>query len=461
MSILNGTGTTQPKEIWYGNNKIKEVWVGDNKVWPLLVGPYSDADLYLNFNNSDNAYENLGIEGAPVLPEGGLLHEHDNLFVANTGKLQTFSNSNWASGYTVSMWTRDVPVNSGWKTVMHRTVSSGSMTYEAYVVQNTNASDTTIHAGLRLNGIVREYAATYRPPVNSGWFHTVVVWTRTSSTAFNCKFYIDGVLRGSFNATGFPANVQMQPTYPIFFGSGRDNDGFEWSGNMDDVTLWSRSLTAAEVTELHDIGRSWIPRITTMSPLSFAVGESGSMLLATDFGATTWTVTGSLPIGLVLYASGLLTGTPTTVGSGVMTITASSDLYSVTKAIAWNVIAVPNTVLHTIKARSANKVSHSGWNKPALTWDLVTNGSASYTGSGDIFPYYGRGRVWAQPALVNTRNTRVVSSVRGVLASGGLGNASYYSPTVVFQEGERIYLEIENYSSNTNDSISLSVAPPA
>lgn len=460
MSILNGTGTTQPKEIWYGNNKIKEVWVGNNKVWPLLVGPYSDADLYLNFNNPDVFYENLGVEGAPVLTEGGMLHEYDNLFVANTGKIQTFSNSNWASGYTVSMWTRGVPVNSGWKTVMHRTVSAGSFTHEAYVVQDTNASDTTIHSGLRLSGTVREYAATYRPPVGSDWFHTVVVWTRTSSTAFNCKFYINGVLRGSFNATGYPANTQMQPTYPIFFGSGRDNDGFEWTGSIDDIALWSRGLTAAEVTELYTLGRSWLPRITTASPMSFAVGESGTMLLATNFGATNWTATG-LPDGLTLSATGVLSGTPTTVGSGVMTLTATSDLYSATKAIVWDVVAVPNTPLHTIKARSANKVSHSGWNKPALTWDLVTNGNSSYTSGGDIIVKYGRGRVWAQPGLANTRNTRVVSNLRGVMATGSQGNSSYYSPTVVFQEDERIYLEIENYSSSTNDSISLSVAPPA
>lgn len=460
MSIFAGTGTTQPKEIWYGNNKIKEVWVGNNKVWPLLVGPYSDADLYLNFNNPDVFYENLGVEGAPILTNGGMLHEHDNLFLSEAGRVQTVSNSNWASGYTVSMWTRGVPVNSGWKTVMHRANSSGSITHEAYVVQNTNASDTTIHSGLRLSGTVREYAATHRPPVGSDWFHTVVVWTRTSSTAFNCKFYIDGVLRGSFNATGFPANVQMQPTYPIFFGAGRDNDGFGWSGNMDDVALWSRGLTAAEVTELYTLGRSWLPRITTASPMSFAVGESGTMLLATNFGATNWTATG-LPDGLTLSATGVLSGTPTTVGSGVMTLTATSDLYSATKAIVWDVFVIPNTVLHTIKARSANKVSHSGWNKPALTWDLVKDGGASYTSGGEIITNYGRGRVRAQPAMVNTRNTRVVSSVRGVVASGGVGNSDYYSPNIVFQQGERIYLEVENYSSNTNDSISLSVTPPA
>ena len=460
MSILNGTGTTQPKGIWYGNNKIKEVWVGANKVWPLLVGPYLDADLYLNFNNPDSTLENLGIEAAPVLPEGGMMHDHDNLFVANTGKLKTSSNSTWDSGYTVSMWTRDAPVNSGWRTIMHRAISSGALTNEVYVVQDTNASVTTINAGLRLGGTVRQFAATYKPPVGSGWFHTVVVWTRTSSTAFNCKFYIDGVLRGSNNATGFPANNQMQPTYPIFFGAGRDNDGFEWSGNMDDVALWSRGLTNAEVTELYTIGRSWIPRITTESPMAFAVGDSGSMTLTTDFGATTWIATGSMPLGLTLSGAGVLSGTPTTVGSGVMILTASSDLYSATKAITWAVIEVPALTQHSIKARSASKVSHSGWNRPGLTWDLLDNGGGSFTSNGDLIVKYGRGRVWSSPAMVNTRNTRVVSNLKGVVASGGVGNANYYSPNMTFSEGERLYLEVENFSSNTNDAIKLYVVPP-
>lgn len=461
MSIFAGSGTIQPKEIWYGNNKIKEVWVGDNKVWPLLVGPYSDADLYLNFNNPDNPSENLGVEGAPVLPEGGLLHEHDNLFVANTGKLQSFSNSNWANGYTVSMWTRDAPVNSGWKTVMHRAPVSGSLTNEAYVVQQIGTTDILTYSGLRLNNVAREYAATYRPSVHIGWFHTVVVWTRTSSTAFNCKFYIDGTLRGSFNATGLPANVQMQPTYPIFFGSGRDNDGFEWSGNMDDIALWSRSLTAAEVTELYTIGRSWLPRITTMSPMSFVVGEVGSMLLATNFSATTWTATG-LPDGLILTTVGLLTGTPTTVGSGVMTLTASSDLYSATKAIAWNVIEVPSLTTHSIQARGANKISHSGWARPSVTWSIMyADDTGAFEPDGTLISSFGRGRVEATLTLTNGRSSRVVSNIKGVLATGSGTSQNYITSTMILEEGERLHLEIQDYSSNANDRFYLYIRAPA
>lgn len=455
MSILNGTGTTQPKEIWYGNNKIKEVWVGNNKVWP--TGPQFDAIYWFDFNDSSAVLKNRGTSPQPLAVTGTYpVGDYDHvIFEANT-RVSVPPPTGWLNGYTTSMWVRDTAFNSGWKTFLHRAPSTG-WAKETYVVLETNTTTTSVVSGLRFPPTHREYRANYSFPVSSDWTHIVVVWARTSSTTFQCRFYINGVARGAFNGSGYLAGDQFT-SENLFIGGNRDAG--EWSGRLDDFLLWDRPLSAAEVTELYNPGRSWIPRITTVPPLSFAVGEPGSMLLATNFGATTWTVTGSMPTGLVLYASGLLTGTPTTVGSGVMTITASSDLYSVTKAIAWEVIAVPNTVLHTIKARSANKVSHSGWNKPALTWDLVTNGSATSTNSGEIIVKYGRGRVRAQPAMVNTRKTRVVSSVRGVMASGGLGNADYYSPTVVFQEGERIHLEVENFSSNTNDQISLSVTPP-
>lgn len=456
MSILNGTGTTQPKEIWYGNNQIKEVWVGDNKIWP--TGPQSDAQYWFDFDDDSARLKNKGLTRQGVAVTGTFpVFDHDHAIFEPTTNLNTTPTTNWVDGYSVSMWTKDTPPSSGWKTIIHRAVSSGTLTNEAYVVYDTSATATTIASGLKFGSVHKEYLSNYSVPVSTGWFHTVVTWRRLTTTSYNCTFYINGVQRGSFTASGYASNTKFS-TEKLYIGGNRSFG--EWSGRIDDLIIWDRGLSAAEVTELYNQGRSWIPRITTASPMSFAVGEPGSMLLATDFGATTWTATG-LPDGLTLSTAGLLSGTPTTVGSGVMTLTASSDLYSATKAITWDVIAVPNTVLHTLKARSANKVSHSGWNKPALTWDLVTTGSASYTSSGEIIPYYGRGRVWAQPALVNTRNTRVVSSVRGVLASGSQGNASYYSPTVVFQEGERIYLEIENYSSNTNDSISLSVAPPA
>lgn len=458
MSILLGYGSTDPSQLWFGNNQLREVWVGSNKIWP--TGPKSDAKLHLNFDRTDSTYRNVGTEGRTVTSSGSFYHNHDHLIVNATGRLTTTTGSNWNNGFTISMWTKDAVANSGWRTIFHRAPSSGSFSTEAYVVQNTNATASTIHSGLRLNGTVKEFASTTQPPISGGWFHTVVVWTRTSATAFSCVMYINGVQRGSFSGTGYPSNVNIPSEYPLYIGAGRDNDGFEWSGSMDDFLVWDRPLTAAEVAQVYSDGRSWMPRILTPSPINFVVNEPGSMNMAADFTVTTWSATG-LPAGISLSSSGVLHGTATTVGSGVMVVVAIGGGQTATKAISWAVENVSNLPSHGIQASGANKVSHSGWSRPALTWSLITAGTGGYSNNGSLVLPRGRGKIRFYSSLSAARSVRIVSNVRGILAQGPSITAhDFYTPVYVFEDGEAVYVEFNGYSSNTNDRLYLHTATP-
>lgn len=458
MAILLGSGSADPSQIWFGSNPMREVWVGSNKIWP--TGPKSDAKLHLNFDNTDSTYLNIGTEGRAVTAAGGLYHDHDYLYINDTGRLTTTTGSTWTNGFTISMWTKDAVANSGWRTVFHRAPSTGTLSTEAYVVQNTNATATTIHAGLRLNGTVKEFASTYQPPISSGWFHTVVVWTRTSSTAFSCVMYINGAQRGAFSGTGYPSNANIPATYPLYIGAGRDNDGFEWSGALDDFLVWDRPLTAAEVAQVYSAGRSWKPRIVTLSPMNFVKDEPGSMSLVADFPVDVWSATG-LPDGIALSTEGVLFGTATTAGTGVMVVTAVGGGYTVTKAISWTVETVSNLPAHGIKASGANKVSHSGWSRPALTWSLINSGTGGFSTNGTLALPRGRGRVRFLSSLNTATNARLVSEIRGVIAVGNSSkNHDFVSDTLVFEDGEGVYVEFDGYTSNANDRLQLYTATP-
>lgn len=458
MAILLGSGSADPSQIWFGSNPMREVWVGSNKIWP--TGPKSDAKLHLNFDNADSPYLNIGTEGRVVTAAGGFYHDHDHLYINDTGRLTTTTGSNWNNGFTISVWTKGAVANSGWRTVFHRAPSTGSFTTEAYLVQNTNATATTIHSGLRLNGTVKEFASTYQPPVYSDWFHTVVVWTRTTATAFSCVMYINGTQRGAFSATGYPSNVNIPATHPLYIGSGRDNDGFEWSGSMDDFLVWDRPLTAAEVAQVYSEGRSWKPRIITPSPMNFVANEHGYVSMVADFAVDVWTATG-LPAGISLSTDGLLSGTATTAGTGVMVVTAVGSGHTVSKAISWTVENVGNLPSHGIRARGASKVSHSGWARPSLTWSLVKSGTGGYSNNGTLVLPRGRGRVLFGSTLNTATTARLVSDIRGIIA---VGNSSKFhdfgSDILVFEEGEGVYVEFNGYTSNTSDDLELYTSTP-
>lgn len=312
------------------------IWDGSSyvKVWP--TGPQADAKFWLPFNNPSNFLENVGTAQTTMYPIGDISHAHDHALFGLNGRIRTIPSSDWYNGFTLSMWTRDTPANSGWRTIMHRAIPSGTLTNEAYIVHNTSATTTTTFSGLKFGSTHREFSANYSLPVGVDWFHTVVVWSRTSTTTFTCTFYINGVQRGSFNGTGYPSGSSQFGSEQLWVGGNRTAG--EWSGRMDDLIMWDRPLSATEVTDLYNMGRSYLPEITTPAIADLKLDEYYYFTLAANFAATSWTATG-LPAGITLSNSGVLSGTPTVESSGTMTITASGGGLSASKNFPWEVSA--------------------------------------------------------------------------------------------------------------------------
>lgn len=454
MSIFQGSGSSDPSQIWFGNNAVREVWVGSNRLWP--VGPQSDANFWFDFNDTSALLKNRGTSRFVMGTRGSLYPDHDHAWFVTDGRINFNPPNGWADGYSVSMWTREILANSGWKTILHRAPSTGTLTNEAYVVFNTSSSSTTIASGMKFGSTHREFSSNYSVPIATDWFHTVVVWRRTSSTAYTCTFYINGVQRGSFSATGYASNTQFSGDQ-IYVGGNRSFG--EWSGRLDDFVLWSRPISAAEVTEVYNQGRSWIPQILSYGPFDFVVNESGGVFLAADFTPTSWSATG-LPQGITLGNNGYLSGTVTATGSGTMVVTATDGTNTATKSFSWTATEVSNLPNHSIMTSGANKVSHNGWARPALTWKLVNDGGGAFSANGTLVNPRGRGRIRFVATLTNGRNTRIVSDQRGVLATGSGTNQNYRTDVLVTNLDEGFYIEVENYSSTTSDSFLLATDQP-
>lgn len=324
--------------IYFGGDEADALYKGTLLVWEALKGPQADATIWLDFSNPNIFLQNKGTSSAtlPVMTSSGAItRDKDHAIFGTNGRVFAEPNSTWAEGFTLSMWTRDTPANSGWRTIMHRAMPTGTLTNEAYIVHNTGMATGTV-AGLKFGSTHREFTANYSLPVGTDWFHTVVSWERTSSTTFQCRFFINGIPRGSFNGTGYPSNSQFS-TEELYIGGNRTAG--EWSGRMDDLIMWRRALTDAEVVELYNQGRSSVPQITTTTINEMKRTIPFSQQFTADFPVTSWSATG-VPAGLTFNTStGLLSGTPTTISSGTMTVTANGTGISDQSALSWSVIS--------------------------------------------------------------------------------------------------------------------------
>ena len=82
------------------------------------------------------------------------------------------------------------------------------------------------------------------------WYHLVGTYDGTNSASF----YINGVLVGTQNATGFVAN-NVNNSDANTFGIGQRGDGNEFfDGNLDEVAYYTNALTAAQVLNHYQAG---------------------------------------------------------------------------------------------------------------------------------------------------------------------------------------------------------------
>jgi hypothetical protein len=150
------------------------------------------------------------------------------------------------------------------------------------------------------------------------WTHLAASFDGTTK-----RLYVNGALMGS--TTGLsPLVYDPSPNVPVTIGSGWANgaSSARFTGHIDEVSLYGRALSDAEIFSIADAGSagksSAGPYVTTPSTLPFAiVGQHYSITFASVLGKAPVVfslATGSiLPAGLT-FSAGVLSGTPTSPG---------------------------------------------------------------------------------------------------------------------------------------------------
>ncbi len=144
------------------------------------------------------------------------------------------------SALTVMSWIRFNEISTGTNadSIMSNNEGGG------YGILANVDSDGRLQTWFYINGTYRKAGINLNSLANNTWYHVVGTFDGTDT-----KFYLDGTLKetvtaaGTITTTAYPVTIGVNPgvIYQDYF-----------NGSIDEVAIWNRSLTAAEVAELYN-----------------------------------------------------------------------------------------------------------------------------------------------------------------------------------------------------------------
>ncbi len=152
----------------------------------------------------------------------------------------TSSNINLGSTFTIVMW----GYKSFWDSNGHRVMGGSSYQKPDYFTfMDYDAND-----GQQNRLLIDSVEYTYTEPIIplTGWHQFIM---SIDNTEKEFKVYQDGILLNTNNFTG----TYSQGSQPLIFGK-TFNNYYYWDGKIDDISIWNRTLSQSEITDLYNNG---------------------------------------------------------------------------------------------------------------------------------------------------------------------------------------------------------------
>ncbi len=250
--------TGAPIYIYYGNSSaaaapyktsdvfIREVtgvvasWNMDESAWTNDCATGTVKDTSGNSNQGRACPTSTG-------PTGGAAGKFGNsgLFTAASSQYVSATNSSSLTGIaaagSISTWIK-YTTNDGTLRTIFDAAGTGNQGL-ILLAQNTSCAGNSI--GLQYGaGTTTGTACSTTVPTTGTWYHVVATWDSTGG-----KLYFNGSLQGT-NTTAPSISVA---TANSFLGSNGGTLRF-LDGNLDDLHIYNRALTAAEITDIYGAG---------------------------------------------------------------------------------------------------------------------------------------------------------------------------------------------------------------
>ncbi|MGC4016232.1 MAG: LamG domain-containing protein [Luteolibacter sp.] len=138
----------------------------------------------------------------------------------------------------------------------------------SYGSQAASANATSLSLWSYNNG---QTATAIQGSLSTNAWHQVVQTVTPNGANSTITVYIDGTLYGSYTTTN------GQPSFTdINIGNARDGQSRGWDGMIDEVAIYNRTLTQADVTELRNLS---LAGLAVPEPTTAMFGGLGTLLL--------------------------------------------------------------------------------------------------------------------------------------------------------------------------------------
>lgn len=197
--------------------------------------------------------DDAGFTGASVgFDPGGRFGQAFKSAGADNGKA-TVALSNDLSGIptgsvTVSLWFKALSPLTDWSALI--AVGEGS----AWRIARNGGSNPLKYSYAGGSADITT-TATYGPstaPITT-WTHLVAVTEKSVGT----RLYINGVLQATNTAT---PNLTTNGSTVLWIGGNPNSANRTWNGYLDDIGIWKRALTPAEITSIYNAGNESTPK---------------------------------------------------------------------------------------------------------------------------------------------------------------------------------------------------------
>lgn len=217
----------EPPTVFTFTDELTAYWTFDNTLEDL-AGDYPNnantTDDDLTFQGTGTQY-GTGLFGTGGYTSGGNGYASTN----DSADVDELNNT-----ISISVWTRVANFNKNWQTLISKGEDSN------YRISRYKQTDF-VNCRVGNTDFSSDPAA-----VNDSQWHHIVATAGPSGS----RLYIDG---NPANSNTTPA-VLTNSTNPLWIGKNPEATGREWNGEVDDVALWHRELSAAEVSAIYQAG---------------------------------------------------------------------------------------------------------------------------------------------------------------------------------------------------------------
>jgi hypothetical protein len=194
--------------------------------------------------NSANAVFNGTISGATLVAGqagfGQALSFDGNDMVTVTDTV-TGGPLDLGAQMTLSAWVSPSQLGAVWRTIVLKERGTDGLAYALYANDGPGSAQPAGYAHL---GFDRRVGAAPALPLNT-WTHVAV--TRSGGTM---QLYVNGALRAT--TSGLPTTAISQSNNPLRIGGNQVFGGEFFAGLLDDVRIYNRALSAAEIGQDRD-----------------------------------------------------------------------------------------------------------------------------------------------------------------------------------------------------------------